>query len=398
MVIVDEVWFYKNFNMVTELEIAGDFIYDGVHTLNQMKSLRQDAQLFSFLYHVSVGIERLQKIVVVLFEDFNLEMVKEFSNGLITHSHVALQKRINELTECKLSRRENEFLSIITNFYYNGRYSRFDFGSPDKMEQRLVEEFIYKYLEESKMERSVSDESLLVNDDVKELFGRVIGRIAKKYYDLIRQGCDKNDTFTYELRADSKSAKIFLNNDKKDSLQKNNIDERISFKELLVFLINSNHNTSLFRYIKSIKPLDFDPAMVNDYIFDICNGEIPQELIDEVEQQYIDCEYSKAREDEVDVIGNPHVLFDIMAADDCLRILKEFENGDCSHKDFAEVFPEMFEEIEFDVFGDDDDSYKIGGKDIGTICNEYLQGVISDAEFESVVNKFYVILKKNVVS
>ena len=138
--------------------------------------------------------------------------------------------------------------------------------------------------------------------------------------------------------------------------------------------------------------------MVNDYIFDICNGEIPQELIDEVEQQYIDCEYSKAREEEVDVIGNPHVLFDIMAADDCLRILKEFENGDCSHKDFAEVFPEMFEEIEFDVFGDDDDSYKIGGKDIGTICNEYLQGVISDAEFESVVNKFYVILKKNVIS
>ena len=69
----DEIWYYKNFNMVTELDISGEFIYDGIHTLNQMNSVDDVAMLFSFLYHVSVGIERIQKIVLVLSEQVNSE-------------------------------------------------------------------------------------------------------------------------------------------------------------------------------------------------------------------------------------------------------------------------------------------------------------------------------------
>ena len=38
----DKLWNYKNFNMGTELDIAGDFIYDGIHTLNQMDVINQD--------------------------------------------------------------------------------------------------------------------------------------------------------------------------------------------------------------------------------------------------------------------------------------------------------------------------------------------------------------------
>ena len=35
----DKIWLYKNFNMGTELDIAGEFIYDGIHTLNQMNTV-----------------------------------------------------------------------------------------------------------------------------------------------------------------------------------------------------------------------------------------------------------------------------------------------------------------------------------------------------------------------
>ena len=45
----DKLWNYKNFNMVTELDIAGEFIYDGVHMLNQIEVINQDSMLFSFL-------------------------------------------------------------------------------------------------------------------------------------------------------------------------------------------------------------------------------------------------------------------------------------------------------------------------------------------------------------
>ena len=32
----DSFWNYKNFNMVNELNIAGEFIYDGIDALNRM--------------------------------------------------------------------------------------------------------------------------------------------------------------------------------------------------------------------------------------------------------------------------------------------------------------------------------------------------------------------------
>ena len=44
-----KVWNYKNFNMVTELDIAGEFIYDGIHVLNQMRTVDEEASFFSFL-------------------------------------------------------------------------------------------------------------------------------------------------------------------------------------------------------------------------------------------------------------------------------------------------------------------------------------------------------------
>ena len=36
---MDKIWNYKNFNMGYELEVAGEFIYDGIQTLNQMNSI-----------------------------------------------------------------------------------------------------------------------------------------------------------------------------------------------------------------------------------------------------------------------------------------------------------------------------------------------------------------------
>ena len=41
----DKIWNYKNFNMGTELDIAGEFIYDGINVLNQMNSTNDHASL-----------------------------------------------------------------------------------------------------------------------------------------------------------------------------------------------------------------------------------------------------------------------------------------------------------------------------------------------------------------
>ena len=33
------IWNYKNFNMVNELNIAGEFIFDGIDAINRMNTL-----------------------------------------------------------------------------------------------------------------------------------------------------------------------------------------------------------------------------------------------------------------------------------------------------------------------------------------------------------------------
>ena len=60
---MDKIWNYKNFNMVNELDISGEFIYDGIQTLNQMDVISDGAAIFSFLYHI---INLLNKFYTIL--------------------------------------------------------------------------------------------------------------------------------------------------------------------------------------------------------------------------------------------------------------------------------------------------------------------------------------------
>lgn len=84
---MDEHWSYKNFNMVVELDIAGEFIYNGIHEIYRVSHFANDGSTFTALYDTSVGIERLQKIVYVLWGMDDYVDEKEFEKSLITHSH-----------------------------------------------------------------------------------------------------------------------------------------------------------------------------------------------------------------------------------------------------------------------------------------------------------------------
>ena len=89
---VNKKWYYKNFNMVSELDISGEFIYNGISIVNNMNSidLEMPTELFLALYNISVGIERLQKIILVLWEFDEKEHIEEFSESIKIHNHVEL--------------------------------------------------------------------------------------------------------------------------------------------------------------------------------------------------------------------------------------------------------------------------------------------------------------------
>lgn len=382
------IWNYKNFNMVNELNIAGEFIFDGIDAINRMSTLDETPLLFSFLYHVSVGIERIQKIILVLFELDEGDDYQAFENSLISHSHVDLNRRIK--AQCPFfesTQRENSFLSVLTRFYSSARYSRFNIATQNSMESMLLSDFLLAYLSNEKVERHFFTNQIIINAEIKELLGRVVGSLAKKYYSAVKKGCTKAGTFSYELQPGSKAERVFYTTEPKNSLYKEKLNERIALKELIVYFRNTSETNSFIRFIESIEPLRIDPGMVNEYISDLCKGIIPQSLIDEVDSLYEELSI-KERLEIIDGLGNTSADFDWIDVNHCYLLLRELTAGGCGCKDFIEKILPIIRRIK-----DDDVYFEIVEK-MPEYCQKLLDGTISEAEFLQQMNDIYQSLDR----
>jgi len=364
----NDMWTYKNFKIGGELEIAGNLIYDGMRALNQLKNTTQQPQLFSFLYYTSIGIERVQKVIIALAAEISDSNYENFEKELITHSHVDLQSRIKQFYDFDFDKRINEFLSLITKFYKTARYNRFCIYGSEEKERKLVEDFILKYIPDKQKKKDVLSDSILITEDVKELFGRIIGKISNKYYQLVCKGCDHSGTYTYEFAHQSNAAKIFLSQHNKNSLQIQTTEERIAMKELLVYLVNTTDQNAFLRFLRDIQPLAFDSYQVNEYLENLYSGDISSSLVDEVDFLYGEESYSIDRSELVDLIGNTNVLFEYPDIEKCYRLLDDLINKKCNCKAFAEEFPAKILLI-------DDDSIKECLADVPRLCDNYLKEI-----------------------
>ena len=88
------------------------------------------------------------------------------------------------------------------------------------------------------------------------------------------------------------------------------MNERIALKELLIYLRCSNDECAFLDFIDNIEPLDFDSAMVTEYLSELVYGNVPQDLIDEVEYLYSENQYSAQRIQTVDLFANNEIYFD----------------------------------------------------------------------------------------
>ena len=312
---MDEYWSYKNFNMVVELDIAGEFIYNGIHEIYRVSHFANDGSTFTALYDTSVGIERLQKIVYVLWGMDDYVDEKEFEKSLITHSHTDLRDKIIRLVNAKgenleFCSRENAFFNILDSFYNHARYMRFNVEGDWNAELKLLRKFAE---DNDLIDQSMDlcqENYMIVSEKFKEIIGRTIGSIAHKYYRLIKEGSNRNTTYTYELRSGSKAEKVFAGEYKKNSLMREQLDEGVAFKELLVFFRKMQHKNAFIKFIDEIEPLDFDPGLLVEYLETVIKGDIPQTLIDDVEYMYGENGYSSDRIMLMDAFANSNVWYE----------------------------------------------------------------------------------------
>ncbi len=138
------------------------------------------------------------------------------------------------------------------------------------------------------------------NARFKKFMGKTVGKIASQLYDIIfRVG-----VYTHELRCDSKAAKIFLS---KEYDFKN---EDVLWKELLIFFASSTQPSERMLELRSLPPLEFDPALDLDYLQCFGSEERKLEVMDELESLYEDLDDKGERLGLLEIIDDPNADFE----------------------------------------------------------------------------------------
>lgn len=288
---------WKNFRLGSELQIAGSFIYNALNSFDRMLNLYYEEECFEFLYNASVGIERLQKILLILLENVQPENQPQFEESLITHSHLELMDRINTLIKVKPLGPHVKFLSILTEFYYHTRYSRYKMVSafeegPDRFA-------LVNFIQEE-LGVVIDNDSLMpthLDKRMKKFISNLIGKIASTYYDAIECEARKYNMYTYELTSGSKAYKIFRC--KEYDFEK----ERLLKRELLNFLFHLDEKDGLIKLIKEIQPLPFDIPNTDDIVKTLIYDRIDHFMMDELEHIYEENPFDKERFEAINILG-----------------------------------------------------------------------------------------------
>jgi hypothetical protein len=294
----DPNFFWKDFRLGTELQISGSFIYNAIYTLENMQTFYYEAECFEFLYNLSVGLERLQKIAVILLEHDSALSQEQFEKTLITHNHLELLHRIKKKRKLNLGKQHIKFLQLLDSFYNSARYDRYNLASVYRppQDQRGLIQFIS---EELKIEiKTGLPFSTGITDKMRKFVGKLIEKLTTQLYDIIRGEANRIGTATYEIAYNSKAFKIFIA--KEFDFNK----ERLMQREVCLFLFKNLPEDGLKKYVDQIDPLEFGQLHTNQYFDSMFNYHNDRAVMDEMEYLYEKNKIKYERVEQILAIGS----------------------------------------------------------------------------------------------
>lgn len=129
---------------------------------------------------------------------------------------------------------------------------------------------------------------------------------------LIDEKAREIGTYTYELDSYSNASRVFWSTQRR-SLYKQLILEQEAVKELLIHLYKDHGDSGVLKLFNEMHSLEFDDALINDYLADLCGGNVNDSLIDwidDLHEEIEDNDKRKERHELLSLIGNVSVLFD----------------------------------------------------------------------------------------
>lgn len=274
--------FWKNFRLGSELSVSGNFIYNGIYCFDLMDHFCFEDESFEFLYDISVGLERLQKIVLILLTHKDFENQDEFEKSLITHNHQELNSKINKIRKVKLGKVHHEFLNILVTFYKTDRYGKYSLNSVFKPEQASKK--LISFIEDN-LNLKISTNLMGCTPNsfrFKKFIGKIIGKFCKEYYRIIKEKCNELNIYTYEVPFHSKSYKIFM-------AQKFDFEEeKLIQNEILKYLLQKDLPSNFQEFLKIKPALNLEIYDIKDYIDYLLDPHKKNTIIGEIEDIYAD--------------------------------------------------------------------------------------------------------------
>ena len=307
--LVDGIWDFKSLNMGRELEIAGEFIYDSAKEAMSIKGLNNTYEINIILYTGAVGIERLQKIYLCLVAQDPTD-VSSMPKCLRQHNHIELQHEVNKFSDINVAKNAMSLLGVFSDYYNNFRYANYYPGQPDKNLRKLFIGFLKRLNGKFNFDEPYAAVQF---DEFKRFYINELGKLAVHFYLLIREKASELNTYTYEIDSFSRAARVFWSAQRR-TLYEQMVLEQNATKELLLYIYKRNRGTGVFRLLDEMEALDFDDALVNEYLEDLCAGKVNDLLIDYVDDSHEDIEDKakrKERKELPSLIGNCSVYFDL---------------------------------------------------------------------------------------
>ncbi|WPR76258.1 hypothetical protein [Algoriphagus sp. NG3] len=286
--------FWKNFNLGEELQISGAFLYNSLFHLSGTRNFHKEFECFEVLYNAAVGIERLQKVAIILSDHNDTLDQSRFEDALKTHDHFKLMQRIRKFSNFNLGPDHNRLLHLLADFYKVYRYKRFEISSVlDYNDERyILSQFISVGLK-----MKITYEGFYpdpITDQMRRYFGKALIKVSEILFDIIQEISRNLNLYTTEIESSSKAYRIFL---QKEFTFENELNFK---KEILIYLLSLENTEPVLSYLKQMKPIELDGSM-GDYIEFLLNSSKDPSLIDELHSRYDDME-TKEKRDRIELL------------------------------------------------------------------------------------------------
>ncbi|EPD1676882.1 hypothetical protein ACR6LM_001439 [Enterococcus faecalis] len=266
-----------------EMRNVGEFLFIGCEALYNTGEAILDYEIFNIFYNISVGIERIQKIILLLDENKIENNQKKF---LTQHNLEILKSMIAEIHNVNFSKKENKIFNLLTDFYRNGRYNYIDENFTDfnwsikKLDAYLKSEKL------PPLNRFFTQYSFSI--DSKKSIITSLSIILSTYIKLLKKVSDENNLYVLETQSNFKLSIFYYGSLNKKGIFNYFEMADIAKNEIYYFFLKDSLETIDEDILTFFPPLEFDSALIPDFLSEKTLFKVKWDMIDTVEACYYD--------------------------------------------------------------------------------------------------------------